>query len=150
MAMFPNALGISLIALVLIGPAQADQKPPMKYPRLHAALHELREARTELKGSKMDYGDRKKKALTAIENSITSLKVILAIKGDDWRGIARDRDYYKKYKNHPHLRAALENLLDAREELKSTKADFQGNRKRALEDINSAIDHIKDLLDAVK
>jgi len=140
-----------LVVCVCVATATAadERKEQPKHPRLHAALAQLREAKEELEASKEDYGGRKEKALKAIDEARTSLKVILAVKGDV-KGGGRDRDRDKKYKDHPRLRAALEDLRDARRELKEADTDFQGNRKEALKKIDAAIDHLQDLLKAVK
>lgn len=143
------ALALSLLTTTAFAQKGKDKKK-LNHPHLHAALHELREARQELDKSTAKFGGKKKQALAAIDDALTSLKLILAVKGDNFKGIDRDTDHYKKHKDHPHIRAALEDLRDARRELNDAKADFGGNKKKALKDIDFAIDKLKDLLDAVK
>lgn len=133
----------------VVAAAGADEKQKVKYPKLQAALWELREAKAELEASKVEDGGKKKKALEAIHEASVSLKVILAVKGDT-TDAAHEKDYYKAYKDHPHLRAALADLKEARRELNDAETDFQGNRKEALKKIDEAIDRIGDLLEAVK
>lgn len=118
------------------------------HPRLRAALHELREARGELKEARdawpPGYKDR---AMTAMNDAINSIRVILDVKDvDTFRGVDRDPDFYRRHKDHPRLRAALEDLRDAREELRSAKADFRGLKGRALDDIDVAIGDILTLI----
>jgi len=130
--------------------AVADGKDDQaKYPKLQAALYELGQAREELESSKLDYGGRKAEALKAINDATTSLRVILAVKGDV-KGGERDKERYQKYKDHPRLRAALEDLIAARRELAAAETDFQGNRKEALKKIDAAIDQMRGLLKTVK
>ena len=106
------------------------------------------DAKAELEASKLDYGGKKAKALKAIHEAQTSLKLILAVKGDVKGG--RGKDHYKAYKDHPHVRAALADLKEARRELEATKTDFQGNRKEALKKIGDAVEQLEGLLKEVK
>jgi hypothetical protein len=110
-------------------------------PHLRAALHELREARAELKGSRDRWpaGDRGR-AERSIDDAIQSVRTILAVKSlDDFRGVDRRPDYYKRFRDHPRMRAALQDLREGRDELKASRSDFGGMRERALEDIEVAI-----------
>jgi hypothetical protein len=63
-----------------------------------------------------------------------------------FRGVDRDPDYYKRYEDHPRLRAALHDLREARQELRTAKADFRGLKDRALDDIDMAIGDILTLI----
>ena len=130
-----------LVALAGLALDTADARQRADHPRLRAALHELREARTELKSATdnwpVGYRDR---ALRSINDAIESVRTILAVKSlDDFRGVDRNADYYKRFKDHPRLRAALTDLRQAREELRAAKADFGGKKERALDDIDVAI-----------
>lgn len=146
------------VVLVVIslagGPVAAQQREPgadrrkVDHPRLRAALHELREARAELKRAPdawpPGYRDR---AMDAIGEAIQSVRTILAIKDvETFRGVDRDPDYYKQYKNYSHLRAALADLREAREELRLAKADFGGHKEKAIDDIDVAVGDIVTLV----
>jgi hypothetical protein len=48
--------------------------------------------------------------------------------------VARDKD-----EHHPHIRKALEELREARRELKEADHDFKGHREEALESVDKAI-----------
>jgi len=129
-------------------PATAQEK--VDYPRLRAALHELREARNKLEevGEIWPAG-YKERALASTEAAINSVKEILAIKDfKDLRGVDRNPDFYKKYADHPKLRAALADLRDARDELRAAKADFGGRKEQALDDIDVAVGDLVVLLRA--
>jgi len=128
--------------------AVADEKK-VKYPKLNAALNELGAAKEELESSKQDYGGKKDEALKAIKEADVSLRVILAVKADA-EAPPRDKERYKDYKDHPHLRAAVDDLREARRELKEAETDFQGNRKEALKKIDAAVERLQDLLKEVK
>lgn len=142
------SLAAVLTILVLAVPSLGAQK--VRHPKLHAALYELREARRELAKSTLNYAGKKKAALKAIDHAVISLKLILAVNDDTSSGLKREKGYYKKWKDHPHVRSALADLRDARRELVAAKTDFQGNKKRALKDIDEAIEQLGALLKAVK
>src|SRR5579871_3259423 len=44
-----------------------------EHPRLHAAVYEMRHARTELKEAKHDFGGHRAKALTALDEAINQI-----------------------------------------------------------------------------
>ena len=138
----------SLCALVFLavsaGALPAQEKLP--HPRLHAALSELVSARQELADSGTGFGGHKAKALKAVDDAITSVKLILEVKGDDFRRVERKADFYRKYKTYPHLRQVMIDLREAREELRDAKGDFRGNKERALRDINVAMEQLKEAL----
>jgi len=131
--------------LAAVDTAAAQERD--RHPRLHAALAELREARKELMEARDNWPPgNKERAMAAIDDAIKSLKAILAIKGDDFRGADRGPDFYKRFSDHPKLRAALHDLREAREELRAARADFGNKKERALDDIDVAIGHIVALL----
>ncbi len=132
-----------VVATAEPAPAQRP-KEKLSHPRLRAALHEMREARQELKLAKdvwpPGYRDR---ALESIDSAMTSVMTILAIKDvDNFRGVDRNEDYYRRYGTYPRLRAAVQDLRDARDELRAAKADFGNLQERALDDIDIAVGHI--------
>lgn len=146
----PRLIALAVLTGCATAPAQAQQRArdrgaeKVDHPRLRAALQELREARAELKqapdGWPPGYRDR---ALESITGAIQSVKTILAVKDvDTFRGVDRDPDYYKQYPTYSHLRAALADLREAREELRAAKADFGGQKEKALDDIDVAVGDI--------
>lgn len=137
----------AFFALAALAPASATAQERDRHPRLHAALTELREARKELVAATDNWPPgNKERALAAIDDAIKSVKTILSVKGDDFRGLDRGADYYKRFKDHPRLRSALQDLRDARDELRAAKADFGNMKERTLDDIEIAIGHIVALM----
>jgi hypothetical protein len=139
----PAAVSLFVMATAFSSTAGAQQK--VDHPNLRAALHELREARGELKAARDTWPPGyRERALRSIDDAIQSVRTILNVKDvDSFRGVDRDPDYYsKKFKDHPRLRAALYDLREAREELRSAKADFGNLKDRALEDVEIAIGDI--------
>ena len=134
--------------VMLVGSAPMTPAQKVDHPKLRAALHELREAREALRDARDAWPPGyKQRALASIDDAIRSVQTILAVKDvNTFRGVDRNPEYYKRYKDHAKLRAALDDLRDARMELQSAKADFRGLRERALDDIDVAIGDILTLL----
>jgi len=139
-------LHAALTLVALAGPAfaQGPRRPDVDYPRLRAALHELREARRELHESRDTWPPgHRERAFRALDDAIDSVKTILSVNDvDNFRGVDRTPDYYKRFNDYPRLRAALGDLRDARDELRTATADFRGMKERALDDIEVAIGEI--------
>lgn len=127
-------------ACVAASLAAAQAPPPapepvikIHSPRLQATLYELREARKSLSESKdvwpVGYRDR---ALESTQDAIDTVQILLAVKDTDpIVGVDRNADYYKKYADHPRLRAALDDLRSARDELKGGPAPGDQEKEKA-------------------
>ena len=127
-------------AVTASAPAPAGGQEKVDHPRLRAALHELREAQRNLLTAKDTWPPgHREQAQQAIRDAVRSVQTILAVKDvEDFRGVDRNEDYYGRYKDHPRLRAALDDVRDARDELRSARADFGGLKDRALDDLDVA------------
>ncbi len=149
---------LALVATVLLGSvsgtalAQGKGAVPdarkVDYPRLRASLQEMREARRALRDAN-DAWPRgyRERALQAIDDAIGSVRTILQVKDvDNFRGVDRNPDYYKRYRDHPQLRAALEDLRAGRAELMAARVDVANLKDQALDDIDVAIGDILTLL----
>ncbi len=149
---------LALVAVFLVGSvpgtASAQGRGPgsdrgrVDYPRLRASLQEMRDARRALRDAN-DAWPRgyRERALQAIDDAIGSVKAILQVKDvDSFRGVDRNPDYYKRYRDHPQLRAALEDLREGRAELVAARADVGNLKEQALDDIDVAIGDILTLL----
>lgn len=144
----PAALAAAAVAGLAVAPTPAQ--PGIQYPRLNAALHELRDARQELTAAPDVWpSGYKTRALVATQDAITSVKTILGVPDvAGFRGVDRTPDFYKKQPTYPHLRTALADLREARYELRAAQADFGGLKERALDDIDIAVGDILTLLRA--
>ncbi len=59
-------------------PARAyDDEKKEKHPRMHAAMHELKEARKELKEADHDFGGHRVEAIKAIDHAIVQIEKAL-------------------------------------------------------------------------
>src|SRR5262249_25685257 len=113
--------GLTLLG-VAVPRAAAD------YPRMHAALYEMREARTQLKEAKHDVAGHRAGAVEALDAAITQVENALKAVGENVKGVAPARDAYKEYANYPHIRHAVVEAKEARAELKEARHDFKGHR----------------------
>jgi hypothetical protein len=134
------ALTAAVVALAGAIPGPAGAQGKVDHPRLRAALHEMRDARQELKSARDEWPPGyQKRALQSLNDAIESVRKILAVKDvSTFRGVDRKPDYYKRYRDHRRLRAALDSVREAREELRSARADFRGLKDRALDDLDIA------------
>ena len=70
----PMMIGFTGLALLGLGAARASAE---EHPRMHVALFELRQARTELKEAKHDFGGHRVKAVKHIDQAIAELQLAL-------------------------------------------------------------------------
>jgi hypothetical protein len=139
---------IAAVGLVLLLAGAVNAQRREEHPKLRAALHELREARAEVQGSRGVWPEaHTKRAVEAMDDAIKSLAAILEVKDiRAFRGVERRPEFYKRFKEHAHLRAALQDLREARRDLHDSRADFRGMKERALDDLDVATGEILTLL----
>ncbi|MFO0936172.1 MAG: hypothetical protein U0798_06625 [Gemmataceae bacterium] len=120
--------------------ARAHDAP--HHPHMHHSLHELKEARIELKEASHDYGGHREKAILAIDAAMKQIVIALKESGDEYKGGKPDKEVYKGYKHHPHIHHAIHELKEARKELKEAKHNFSGHREAAIKDIDVALEQL--------
>jgi hypothetical protein len=128
--------GLTLLGL---GAARASAE---EHARLHEALYELRQARTELTDAKHDFGGHRAKAVDALEEAIGQIEKALRAVDDNVKGVEPANEVYKGYANHRHIRHALVEAKDARDELKSAAHNFKGHREKAVQALDDVIDQL--------
>jgi hypothetical protein len=138
-------MGALALALVFGSEARAE-----KYPRMVAALGEMKEARRELKEAGTDFGGHKLKAIEALDVAIDQMDKALRAVGVNPVYVPPSKDVYKVYKNHPYIRHALAELRLARAELKDAATDFGGHKVKAIEAIDVAIVQLEKALEFAK
>jgi L-lactate utilization protein LutB len=131
--------------LTLLGPG-APRASAEEHARLHAALYEMRHARTELKDAKHDFGGHREKAVEALDEAISQIDRALKSVGDNIKGSDPGKNTYKAYPNHPHIRHALHEAREARAELTSAAHDYKGHREKAVEALDRVIDQLEKAL----
>jgi hypothetical protein len=138
-------VGVVALASGFVSDARAE-----KYPRMIAALGELKEAAKEMKEAKNDFGGHKEKALEATDQAIVQMEKALKAAKVDFTFTPPAKDVYKDYKNYPHIRHALDSLRTAHKEMKDAASDFGGHKEKALEAVDHAIAQLEKALEAVK
>jgi hypothetical protein len=126
-------------------PVQPERKDGARPPKhLRAALHEMRAARDELRGAEHDSGGRLEEASHALTEAIDQTERALKAAGVDVRVEPPPRETYKEYPNHPHLRRALTEILQAKIEIKEAGHDLFGeHRDRTLRALESAAEKVE-------
>jgi L-lactate utilization protein LutB len=127
------------LALMGLGASRAAAE---EHPRLHAALYEMRQARTELKDARHDFGGHRAKALEALDEAISQIEKALKAVGDDGKGKDPGKDAYKGYANCPHIRHAVVEAKEAKAELKAAAHDYKGHREKAVEALDAVVDQL--------
>ena len=148
-----SLFAIGSLSLGLTAFAARGQDPIHPHHHLHHALWELRDAQKELKETKYDFGAHKEKAQAAIHDAIKQIDLVLKNAGDNIKGAPTRGDLkeeYRKYKHHPHLHHAQQELKHAHRQLKESKHDFGGHRDAAMRDIRFAREQIDILLKSHK
>jgi hypothetical protein len=132
---------LALVASAAVSGAARDEGP--RHRHLHHALFELKETRIELKEAAHDFGGHREKALKATDAAIFQIELALKDSGDPYKALKVDAELYKKFEFHPHLHRAINELKEARVELKEAKHDFGGHREKAVKDVDFAIEQLE-------
>jgi hypothetical protein len=102
----------------------------------------MRQARTELRDAKHDFGGHRAKALEALDAAISQIDKALKAVGDNVKGVPPPRETYRGYTNHPHIRHALVEAKEARAELRDAAHDYKGHRVKAIEALDAVVDQL--------
>ena len=136
-----------VLAAVALAPDRAVSQE-LPFVALRSTLQELREARQHLKDARdvwpPGYKDR---AMTSTQAAMDSIKTIMdALGAKDFKGLDRAPEYYEKYSDHRHLRAAVADLRESRDFLRTATVDFRGHKDKAMDDIDIAVGDILTLI----
>src|SRR6187397_2785983 len=98
-----------VLAAAALAPDRAAAQKPDDFIAMRSTLMELRQAREHLKDARDAWPPGyKERAMNSTQAAIDSIKTILDAHGTkDFRGLDRAPEYYKRYPDHPHLRAAV-------------------------------------------
>src|SRR6185503_7883239 len=138
-----RVLGIVVAVCALATIALADQ------PNMQAARTNLQQARAQLQRATTNKGGHRVKAIEHVNNAIGLVN----------QGIAFDRRhnhaqagqgavFNTTMPDQPHMQAALDNLRQAKSDLERATTDKGGYRKRAIDEVNNAIDETQKGIDA--
>jgi hypothetical protein len=145
----------AIVALVGLGlcmnapKARADDREA--YPHLIHAIYEMRESLGELKAERFaKHRERAGKDLeVAIEEAVNALKSTKI----EWKyeGPKNPKEFYREFKEFPHMHQAIVELREARKEIEEEKKhDWGGRREHAVKAINAAIDRVEEAMKAEK
>jgi hypothetical protein len=140
-----STVGVIGLALTFVSAARAE-----KYPRMVAALGELKEAYREMNDAGNDFGGHKKEALEATNRAIVEMDRALRAVGVNPVFVAPSKEVYKGYKNFPHIRHALDELRTALREMRDAATDFGGHKEKAIEATERAITQLEKALEAAR
>jgi hypothetical protein len=138
---------VGVMALV---PVFATEVRAEKFPRMVAALGELKEAAREMREAADDFGGHKEKALEATNRAITQMELALRAAGVDAVYVPPAREVYRGYRKFPHIHHALNELRLAHQEMKNAAHDFGGHKEKALEATSFAIAQLERALQFAK
>ena len=139
-----RVLGIVVAFCALATIALADQ------PNMQAARTNLQQARAQLQRATANKGGHRVKAIEHVNNAIGLVN----------QGIAYDRRHNHAQgglgavfnapplPDQPHMQAALDNLRQAKSNLERATSDKGGFRKKAIDQVNDAIDETQKGIDA--
>ena len=151
--MFRYLLLVPTVALAgLLFPSQATAAPPT-HPHLHHALHDLKNAVSELEGAGHNFGGHKEQALKDLKYAVEQIeKALIAVKDPYQKAFKPKADIYKDYKDHRHLRHAEISIDEAIAELKESKhfGDFKEHKEKAIEALRAAHVQVKDCIKHIK
>jgi len=139
-----------VVAAVIVSsgilPVRISAQPATNSPHRQIAAAELREAKREMESVREDRSGRVKEAVKAIDRAIWAIDFALTKVGETPGVVALDPARFPEFKDQVQLRRALYDLEAARDEVAAAQGDPWGLRKQALQDTQTAIDSLKDLL----
>jgi hypothetical protein len=141
--LFGQAALVVLAGLIWNGCASIANAQGGAYPHLFAALYEMKEAKAELKEER--FKATREQAIRDLDAAIEETEKALRDAKVEYKyeGPKNPKEYYKDYKDFPHLRHAVIELREAKKEVKEEK---KFNSERVLKTIDSAIDRIDAVL----
>ena|SRR5579871_1114489 len=138
-------LAPAIAAVSMLLPGRASAEP--KYPHLHQALYEMKEAHKQLKEAGHDFGGHRERALEGLDAAIRQTEKCLREVGDPYHEDFRPREgVYHEYKNFVHLRHSVVEMKEARHALKDAPHDFKGHRDEAIRFLDYAIEQCEKCL----
>jgi hypothetical protein len=133
---------LTILPLVAVESRAQAQKDPFLH--LASALFELREGKAELKAER--FALHREKAIVEIDLAISETETAIQDAKIELRKFEAPRnpkEYYKNYRDFPHLRHALVELAEAKREIEREK---RGNFSRAVKAIDVAMVRVVEAL----
>ena len=139
-----TVLGVFILLFTFAAVAFADQ------PYMRAARTDLQQARAQLQAATANKGGHRVKAIEHVNNAIAYVNQGIAFDRRHNHAIAKLGAVFTlaTSPDQPHMQAALDNLRQARTNLDRATSDKGGFRKKAIDEVNNAIDETKKGIDA--
>jgi hypothetical protein len=134
-----RVLGVAVLVCAFASLAFADQ------PNMQAAKADLQQARAQLQAAAANKGGHRVNAIEHVNKAIGYVN----------NGIAFDRRHNHAQgflsaavPDQPHMQSALDHLRQAKTNLERATSDKGGWRRKAIDEVNAAIDETKKGIDA--
>jgi hypothetical protein len=136
-------LGIAIVLCGLAAVAYADQ------PLMRAARSELQQARAQLQAALANKGGHRVKAIEHVNKAIGYVNDgIIYDRRHNHADASLARAFASLTPDQPHMEAALDRLHAAKANLENATSDKGGYRKKAIDEVNKAIDETKKGIEA--
>ncbi len=163
----PTGLVATLLAVLLVGvglafliyaiyaphtptPAASDAQPPTPaasdahhHTHLLKALHEMREAHGELRDAGHDFGGHLDETTRTLDHAIDKIENVLKTAGVNVDEAPDASPVSKKYKDHPHINSARDEIIEARTEINDSKDDLGNQRDVVLVQLTLVADQLE-------
>jgi hypothetical protein len=141
--LYRNALVAILVGLPLLVGASRAKAQEGPFAHLTSALYEMREAKAELKDER--FKRHREQAVKDLDAAIEETETVKEAKIElrRYAGPMNPKEYYKAYKDFPHLRRAVVELADAKKEIEREK---KGDFGRAIKAIDVAMGRVEEAL----
>ena len=138
-----RVLGIVVLLFALAAIAIADQ------PYMRAARTDLQQARAQLQAALANKGGHRVKAIDHVNRAIGYINQGIAF-GRRGNHAQRLGGVFNTstVMDQPHMQAALDHLRQAKSNLENASSDKGGYRRKAIDEVNDAIDETKKGIDA--
>ena len=133
---------VLLFALTAV--ALADQ------PYMRAARTDLQQARAQLQAALANKGGHRANAIEHVNNAIALVNQGIAFdrRHNHAQSMLREVFNTTTAPDQPHMQAALDHLRQAKSNLERATSDKGGYRKRAIDEVNKAIDETRKGIEA--
>ena len=116
---------------------------------MRAARTNLQQARAQLQAALSNKGGHRVKAIEHVNNAIVFVNQGIAFDRRNNHAVSALSEVFDTAApDQPHMRSALELLRSAKTNLEAATSDKGGYRKKAIEEVNDAIDETKKGIDA--
>lgn len=134
-----RVIGIVVLVCALAAIALADQ------PYMRAARTDLQQARAQLQAALANKGGHRVKAIEHVNQAIVYVNDGMAFdrRHNHAQRLLGEAFSTSSAPDQPHMQAALDYLRQAKSNLENASSDKGGYRKRAIDEVNKAIDETK-------